>query len=133
MFVVFAFGTSLPNIDARLDFSGAQRVRATVVTADCQHSARGTRARSIILAAPEELVLDDLSSAPDDLDVGSTVTVLTSSDHPGHAVLPGQLRWAVLAFPSFMAVFGVLMTFLGVDAIRRLPRSPSGVDPERWD
>ncbi|MFD7983397.1 hypothetical protein ACFXKJ_28230 [Kitasatospora indigofera] len=133
LFVLFALGTSLPNIEARFDFAGAHPVRATVVSADYRHSARGTRALGIVLAAPQTLVLDDLPSAPDDLDVGSTVTALTGSGRPGHAVLPSQLRWSVLAFPAFMALFGVLMTFAGVDAVRRLPRSPGGADPERWD
>ncbi|PBC67677.1 hypothetical protein BX265_8307 [Streptomyces sp. TLI_235] len=128
---IFVLGALLfggPNTTARFDYAGAPRVEATVLVADYDHTARGTIARIITVAAPDPVPVDDLRSAPRDLVPGTTVTVLT---RPGHALLPSQLRWSVLAVPALALLAELVITWVGVEALRDDP--PSGpTDPEAW-
>ncbi|MEV7116854.1 hypothetical protein [Kitasatospora griseola] len=125
MFVAVLMGWS--NIQARIDFADAPRVRATVLSADYL-KARSSTARDITLGVPEPVPLDDIRTAPGGLVPGATVTALV---RPGHALLPEQLSWSTLVVPVFFAVAGLVGTVIGVCAIRADP--PTGpTDPEAW-
>ncbi|WP_030273967.1 hypothetical protein [Streptomyces sp. NRRL B-24484] len=118
-----------PDLRARVDFAGAPHVRATVLVAAYDRTARGTTARVITVAAPDQVPLADLRSAPHGLHPGDTVTVLS---RPGHALLPSQLRWSTLLLPAGLALMGLLLTVLGIQALRSEP-PPAAGDPEAWD
>ncbi|PJN29809.1 hypothetical protein CG736_04665 [Kitasatospora sp. CB02891] len=125
MLVAVLMGWS--NIQARIDFADAPRVRATVLTADYRE-ARSSTARDITLGVPEPVPLDDIRTAPGGLVPGATVTALV---RPGHALLPAQLSWSTLILPVFLAALGLAGTVIGVCAIRADP--PTGpTDPEAW-
>ncbi|MFF0297714.1 hypothetical protein ACFYST_04765 [Kitasatospora sp. NPDC004614] len=114
------------NIQARCDFAGAPRVQATVLSA--HYKPGGTNAFEIILGIPEPVPVDDIRTAPDHLMPGDTVTALV---RPGHALLPEQLSWSTLVLPVLFAGVGLLVTVVGVRAIRADP--PTGpTDPEAW-
>ncbi|MGW4808159.1 hypothetical protein [Kitasatospora sp. NPDC004272] len=110
-------------------YAGASQVRATVLTAHYEQDGRGVHARRIVLAVPEAVPLDNLSSAPEGLRPGDTVTALT---RPGHALLPGQLRWSLLLLPSCFVLVGLAGTATGVMHRRENP-PPRPADPEAWD
>ncbi|MEU2631092.1 hypothetical protein [Kitasatospora sp. NPDC007106] len=117
------------GIAAHVEYAGAPHVRATVLVAAYDRTARGTTARVITVAVPDPVPLDDLGSAPDDLVPGGTVTVLS---RPGHALLPSQLGWSRLLVPAVIALMGLVSTALGIDAFRNGP-PPAPGDPEAWD
>lgn len=124
LFVTVGVVFSLDNMAARLHFDDAEQVPAVVVEADYVKPQLKQSPEFISVALADgnkgRVSIDNVAQAPDGLSPGDHVTVLYDAARPGHALLPGQLRWEALMFPGglFLA-FGLVPTVVyGLAIIR---------------